>query len=161
MKMSMKKKKKRSKGVSDKSIGFSVGGAKDVNSFRDNILSNGRVPQLDSLTFEGIFYDYYFETEDAENEVGIDEDTKQQQQNEGGTNNEDEEELPLFYPSYTYSKSQSEYFLTIGLNSNIKESDFERKPLNLICVLDVSGSMGSAFDCNSSSRKSKMKIANE
>ena len=155
----------------------------DVNSFRDNILKNGRVPQSESLSFEGIFYDYYFETE--ENEVGDDVTNDDDEKNEGNV-----EDLPLFYPSYTYSKSlvprslmkmttkgastndmiaandeddepssEFEYFLTVGLNSNISEDDFERRPLNLICVLDVSGSMGCSF--GGSSRKSKMKIANE
>ena len=40
---------------------------------------------------------------------------------------------------------ENEYFLSIGLNSNIKESDFTRNKLNLVVVLDVSGSMSSSF----------------
>ena len=36
--------------------------------------------------------------------------------------------------------------LSVGLNSGIKGSDFARKQLNLVVVLDVSGSMGSSFD---------------
>merc|ERR1719273_2668022 len=183
--MGRKKKKcrKSNKRSSSQSIGFTTGGAQDVNSFRDNVMKNGRVPQLKSLSFEGIFADYYFETE--ENEIGneVDNEDEDDKKEEGV-----EEELPLFYPSYTYSKSliprslqlpktnntdmiaadendtatcsgEFDYFLTVGLNSNISESDFERKPLNLICVLDVSGSMGSSFGGNSN--KSKMKIANE
>jgi len=43
----------------------------------------------------------------------------------------------------------------------ISENDFKRRRLNLICVLDVSGSMGSRFGGSDMSRKSKMKIANE
>ena len=39
----------------------------------------------------------------------------------------------------------NEYYITVGLNSNIKESDFQRKKLNLVIVLDVSGSMDSKF----------------
>eukprot|EP01084_Bolivina_argentea_P036793 68029_1 len=42
-------------------IGFSVGGAKDINNFRDNI-ENNFVPLRSSITYEGIFYDYYFDT---------------------------------------------------------------------------------------------------
>eukprot|EP01084_Bolivina_argentea_P121924 216082_1 len=53
-----------------------------------------------------------------------------------------------------------EYFLSVGLGSNINEEDFKRKHLNLICVLDVSGSMGSGFG-SYYNNKSKMKIANE
>merc|ERR1719361_2199253 len=179
------KKKRKS---SSQNIGFSAGGAKDINSFRDNILKNGRIPQLESISFEVIFYDYYFETE--ENEIGddIDDDYKNE-----GNNDDNKEELPLFYPSYMYSKSlipqslntnknkqtndmiatddndndeqcnEFDYFLTVGLNSNISEDDFikKRKRLNLICVLDVSGSMGSRFGGSDLSNKSKMKIANE
>eukprot|EP01084_Bolivina_argentea_P050330 92529_1 len=38
-----------------------------------------------------------------------------------------------------------EYFLTVGLNSNITENEFKRKNLNLVVVLDISGSMNSSF----------------
>merc|ERR1719297_774025 len=70
---SMKKKRKCKKRSAmsesqSKSIGFSVGGAKDVNTFRDNILKNCRIPQLESISFEGVYYDYFFDTE--ENELG-------------------------------------------------------------------------------------------
>ena len=44
-----------------------------------------------------------------------------------------------------YANFENEYFLSIGLNSNIKESDFTRNKLNLVVVLDVSGSMSSSF----------------
>eukprot|EP01084_Bolivina_argentea_P264798 448679_1 len=43
------------------------------------------------------------------------------------------------------TKDDMEYFMTIGLNSNIKESDFNRKKLNMVIVLDISGSMRSGF----------------
>ena len=58
----------------------------------------------------------------------------------------------LFCPSFSYAVSadpiseKKEYYLSVGLNSGIKESDFERKDLNLVIVLDISGSMGSPFD---------------
>lgn len=59
------------------------------------------------------------------------------------------------------------------MNSNIKESDFARKKLNLVIVLDISGSMGSPFnsyyydnlnvksELSVDKNKSKMQIANE
>merc|ERR1719361_1161072 len=95
-----RRKRNSSKQSSSQSIGFTTGGAQDVNSFRDNVMKNGRVPQLESLSFEGIFADYYFETE--ENEIGneVDNEDDDDKKEEGV-----EEELPLFYPSYTYSKS--------------------------------------------------------
>ena len=47
--------------ASDRTIGLSVGGAKAINNFRQNI-KNGYLPQKSDVTIEGIFYDYYFDT---------------------------------------------------------------------------------------------------
>jgi Ca-activated chloride channel family protein len=106
---------------------MATGGAKDAANFRDNI-QEGYVPHPDSLAYEGLFYDYYFDTGDTT----------------GGDS--------LFYPSYSMAVTESpltgdvERYLTVGLNSNLTEDDLERKPLNLVAVVDVSGSMGSQFD---------------
>ena len=63
--------------------------------------------------------------------------------------------------------------MTVGLNSNIKESDFQRKKLNLVVVLDISGSVNSSFNSyyydnpyqtetsSEDKAKTKMKLANE
>lgn len=133
-------------------LGFSVGGAKDVNNFRENI-EEGYFPISTDLTYNGLFYDYTFDT---------------------GMVNESED---LFSPSYSLAVSkdpisnEKEYYMTVGLNSNIKESDFQRKKLNLVVVLDISGSMSSGLgsyyydDPFGSARdeeyKSKMQAANE
>jgi ubiquitin len=45
------------------SIGVTVGGAQDIGNFRENIL-NGHLPLPSSLTVEGIFSEYYFDTGD-------------------------------------------------------------------------------------------------
>ena len=37
------------------------GGAKDINNFRENINQN-YTPLVTSITYEGINYDYYFDT---------------------------------------------------------------------------------------------------
>ena len=101
-------------------IGFSTGGAKDINNFRENI-KNGYFPIATDITYNGLFYDYYFDT---------------------GKKTESEY---LFSPSYSCSISKdpisfkNEYYITVGLNSNIKQSDFHRKKLNLIVLLDISG----------------------
>jgi Ca-activated chloride channel homolog len=108
-------------------IGLAVGGAKDVNNFRKNI-ENGYLPTPTDITHEGIFYDYTFDTgmQDACHE--------------------------LFCPSYTSAvskdpfSSSTEYFLSVGLNSGIKQEDFKRKKLNLVLVMDISGSMSSSFN---------------
>jgi Ca-activated chloride channel family protein len=107
------------------SIGFSTGGAKDINNFRENI-KNDYLPLPADITYEGLFYDYYFDTGQAK------------------------ECSKLFCPSYSYAISRDpfskepQYYLTVGLNSGM--TDFKRKKLNLVVVLDYSGSMGSPFD---------------
>ena len=45
----------------DGSLGFSVGGSKDINNFRENV-ANGYLPIPTDVTYEGLFYDYYFDT---------------------------------------------------------------------------------------------------
>lgn len=107
-------------------IGFSVGGAKDIGNFRENI-ENGYLPIPTDITYEGLFYNYFFDT------------------------GQQEECDKLFCPSFSTAVSsdpftnEEEYYLSVGLNSGIKETDFERKKLNLVIVLDISGSMGSPF----------------
>jgi len=114
--------------IKRKSIGLSVGGAKDTNNFKANI-DNGYLPKLDSITYEGQFYNHYFDTGIGAGECKA-----------------------LFCPSYASAKrinaytDDEEYFLSVGLNSGIQEGDFKRKKLNLVVVLDISGSMGSNFN---------------
>ena len=113
--------------VADSSIGFSVGGAKDIENFRSNV-ETGYLPSPADLSHEGLFYDYFFET------------GPEQECNE------------LFCPSYATAVSadpfsgDDEHFLAVGLNSNIKAEDFQRKKLNLVVVMDISGSMSSSLD---------------
>jgi Ca-activated chloride channel family protein len=40
----------------------------------------------------------------------------------------------------------SEYYMTVGLNSNLTEDTFKRNPMNLLICIDRSGSMGSPFN---------------
>lgn len=144
--------------ASEGSMGLAVGGAQDINNFRKNI-SNGYLPLTTDITYEGLFYDYYFDTGNSQ---GCEK---------------------LFCPSYSYAVSrdpfslEDEYYLSVGLNSGMKESDFERKKLNLVIVMDVSGSMSSPFSSyhydqfgsntqphgqnGDDMNKSKMTIANE
>jgi len=106
-------------------VGFSAGGAKDINNFRDNI-ENGYLPIPTDLQYEGLFYDYYFDT--------------------GQTQDCDD----LFCPSYSTAVSEdpmsdeTDRYMTVGLNSGLEE--VERKKLNTVVVLDISGSMGSSFN---------------
>ncbi len=113
--------------ASSESIGLAAGGAKDINNLRENI-ENDYLPLSTDITYEGLFYCYYFDT------------------------GEKEECRELFCPSYGYAitrdpfSQKEEYYMAVGLNSGIKQSDFERKKLNLVIVLDISGSMSSPFN---------------
>ena len=116
--------------TSDSNLGFSVGGAKNIDNFRENI-KNGYLPISTDITYNGLFYDYYFDT---------------------GRSKGNENTTDMFYPTYSKAISKdpisgySEYYMTVGLNSNIKESDFQRKKLNTVIVMDISGSMSSGFN---------------
>ena len=107
-------------------LGLSTGGAKDVNNFRENIRNNF-LPLPTDITYEGLFYDYFFD-------MGTPPATDK-----------------LFAPSYSYAvtrdplSGQTEYYLAVGLNSGMKESDFTRKKLNLVILIDDSGSMGELY----------------
>lgn len=137
--------------ASDSYIGYSVGGAQNIKNFRENI-KNGYLPITTDITYNGIYSEYYFDTGDVDR-----------------TSDE------MFYPSYSMATStnpitgEKEYYMSVGLNSNIKESDFARPKINLVIALDISGSMSSSFssyyyDKNeraNSEHKTKMKIAEE
>lgn len=111
----------------DASMGLATGGAKDVTNFRENI-TNGYTPQPEAISEEGLFYDYYFET-------GEGQDTD-----------------ALFSPRYATAVSEhplsgeTEQYLSVGLDSTLSIDEFERPTLDLVVVLDVSGSMSSKFD---------------
>jgi len=108
------------------SIGLAAGGAKGVANYRRNI-EEGYLPIPTDLSYEGLFYDYYFDTGDP-----------------GSCS-------ALFCPAYSTAITadplggERERYLTVGLNSGLAKSEFERKTLNLVVVLDISGSMSSSF----------------
>jgi Ca-activated chloride channel family protein len=108
-------------------LGLAAGGSKDIGNFRENI-DNGHTPQPEAITDEGLFYDYYFET------------------------GERDDPDALFAPRYATAVSdhpltdQTEQYLSVGLDSTLSAADFERPRLDLVAVLDVSGSMSSPFD---------------
>ena len=108
-------------------IGFAVGGAKDIDNFRENV-EHCYLPIPSDITYEGLFFDYQFDTE---NKTSC---------------------SALFCPQYEaavlpdpFSK-QDEYFLSVGLGSGLAIQDFARPPLDVVVVLDISGSMSSPFD---------------
>jgi len=110
------------------SVGLATGGGKDIENFRENVEA-GYTPQPEAIGDEGLFYDYYFET--------------------GGSDTADSE--ALFAPRYATAVSEhpltgeTERFLSVGLDSTLSVTEFERPRLDLVAVLDVSGSMSSEF----------------
>jgi len=106
-------------------VGVSVGGAQDASAFRSNV-QEGYVPQPTDMTYEGLFHDYYFDTGSASCEA-------------------------RFCPSYSAAVTRdpvantTERFVTVGLNSGLTESDLERDALDLVVVVDTSGSMDESF----------------
>lgn len=114
-------------GASQEKVGVAVGGAQDATTFRTNV-EEGHVPRPSTLTYEGLYHDYVF-------------DTGQQRECER-----------TFCPSYSRAvtrdpvSNETEQFLTVGLNSGITKEEFDRQKLNLVVVLDTSGSMSSPFD---------------
>jgi len=132
-----------------KGLGLSVGGAKDIDNFIQNI-KNGYLPKLNSITYEGVFYEHYFDFPKLKCKT-------------------------LFCPSYSLANipdiytNQDEYYMSIGLSSNIDLNKFKRDKLNVAVVLDISGSMRASFSkyyydsipYHHRKSKSKMKIATE
>ncbi|KIZ06136.1 hypothetical protein MNEG_1821 [Monoraphidium neglectum] len=120
-------------------IGFKTGGAQDVSNFRENIKS-GKLPIPTDVTYEGLVKDYYFDTRSSDDPKCAD----------------------LFCPTYSLALAPdpvvaaaskgaakaaaqpNEVFLAVGLDSGL--TNFTRPKLNLVIVLDVSGSMDSSFD---------------
>ncbi|MDS0284461.1 vWA domain-containing protein [Haloarcula onubensis] len=113
--------------ASPETVGLAAGGAKDVTNFRENV-ANGYTPGPEAISDEGLFYDYYFETGER---TATD---------------------SLFAPRYAAAVSdhpltgETEQYLSVGLDSTLSVEEFERPRLDLVAVLDVSGSMASAFD---------------
>ena len=113
--------------ASPETVGLAAGGAKDVTNFRENV-ANGYTPEPEAISDEGLFYDYYFETGER---TATD---------------------SLFAPRYAAAVSDhllsgdTEQYLSVGLDSTLSVEEFERPRLDLVAVLDVSGSMNSAFD---------------
>eukprot|EP01023_Acetabularia_acetabulum_P011521 TRINITY_DN1532_c0_g1_i7.p1 TRINITY_DN1532_c0_g1~~TRINITY_DN1532_c0_g1_i7.p1 ORF type:complete len:816 (+),score=143.36 TRINITY_DN1532_c0_g1_i7:96-2543(+) len=113
-------------------IGFAVGGARGVDNFRRNI-EEDLLPLPYDLTYEGIFNDYFFDTTNK---------------NPSSACNQ------LFCPAYSaaispdplYPESQNDLYLAVGLDSGLAQSEFARKKLNIVVVVDISGSMSSRFD---------------
>ena len=132
-----------------RTVGLATGGAKDTQNFMQNI-KNGYLPRLSSIAYEGLFYDHYFDFEQKQ------------------------ACKVLFCPTFEMATQRNlftgekEYFLSVGLSSGLDASKLKRKPLNLVIVLDISGSMSAPFDryyydkkTKAKEKKSKMEVATQ
>jgi len=102
------------------------------------------MPVESSISYEGVYYDYFFETGDKNEEV--------------------------FSTSYSSAASpdpfskQIEYYISVGLNSKYDGEGirtFGRPPVKVLVLIDVSGSMNEPFDSTPDSIKSKLEVAKE
>lgn len=111
----------------DDSIGLAAGGAADVGTFRRNVYE-GYLPIPEAMAYEGLFHEYYFDT--------------------GGDGSCSDLFCPTYTPAVTPDpiSGEAERYLSVGLDSGLSQADFERPPLNLVIILDISGSMRSNFD---------------
>ena len=135
----------------DDSIGFKVGGAYDVTQFRDK-LQQKKMPRTEDISVEGIYNEYYFETEKNQKgtEIKEDDDGDDEKDHEEGDDNDDDDDSDedekddgdgtasgpasgsdLFYPSYCYAKSKVPYAIlaaksvTNGIPENGSEEEKE------------------------------------
>jgi Ca-activated chloride channel family protein len=100
-------------------VGASVGGAQDAGGFERNV-ERGYLPQPTDLTYEGVVHEHYFD-------VGGDDCRRRVCPTAGTAVARD----PL--------SNATERYVAVGLDSGVEE--FERPPLDVVVVLDTSGSM--------------------
>ncbi|MEO6992462.1 MAG: VWA domain-containing protein [Lacunisphaera sp.] len=103
-------------------LGATVGGAKDTNYFRDAV-KRGEFPHPNTITPEGLFSEY---------------DLPLKSQNKGT-------DLLLLngeaMPAKLLTQPEVRYLAQIGFSSGLDARTWHREPLNLIAVVDKSGSM--------------------
>eukprot|EP01012_Entosiphon_sulcatum_P001568 TRINITY_DN10299_c0_g1_i1.p1 TRINITY_DN10299_c0_g1~~TRINITY_DN10299_c0_g1_i1.p1 ORF type:complete len:677 (+),score=86.26 TRINITY_DN10299_c0_g1_i1:30-2033(+) len=127
-------------------LALSVGGARDAGTFRQ-CLRNRQLPKPNSITYEGVFAEYAFDTHSE------------------GARPKSSGKAPLFQPTYRFARStnpltkETEFFVAIGLNSTLDASTWQRRSLCLVVLLDISGSMADFLvDCR---RNSKLDLAKQ
>ena len=164
-----KKNKSVKFGLISRGVTLTSGGSYNVCSFREKI-KNGYLPNVNDITFDGIFHEYYFDINGADingdKKLNVKEDNCDS--NAAVTSDLDikdsEPELTdngyLFSPIYSKavttspvlgdvkndSKNELDYYLTVSMKSMMNSAKFQRKKLNLVVVLDISNSMDSPFD---------------
>jgi len=106
-------------------IAYKVWGDQDLNLFRENI-KYWHIPNLNTITYNGVFSDYHFSLPQWKCEK-------------------------MFCPLVALTTGEDldgkiQYYIHIGLGSNIKNEDFKRPNTNFIILIDKSGSMWERID---------------
>lgn len=103
-------------------LGATVGGAKNSTYFRD-VVKRGGFPHPDTITAEGLFSEHDLPLRSRQQGSGL---------------------LVLnaeAVPAAIYTKPEVRYLAQIGLSSGLDAATWKREPVNLIAVVDKSGSM--------------------
>jgi len=108
-------------GSATENLGLQVGGKKGFDNFCANIKA-GYTPLPESISYEGVFYEHYFDI------------------------SSDEECPEIMCPVLRGMNRDDKKIVAYGLKSGVKVADYKRPHLNLVVVLDISGSMNGMID---------------
>merc|ERR1712154_630851 len=87
----------------DDAIGLTVGGAQDINNFRQFMENeDDDVPQIEAITYNGLLNEYYFDTKTRKSKHENGEDDHEKKDNDDNSK--------LFYPTYCYAKTKTVHF---------------------------------------------------
>lgn len=104
-------------GLANASFGLATGGAQDYAFFK-NVVKNGGVPRPENFDAKGFMSEFDLPMGDGVCD-----------------------QLLCINPVYKYESEHNKLFVSVAMNTNITETTFVRKPLNLSLVIDISGSM--------------------
>ncbi|MBN2341863.1 MAG: VWA domain-containing protein [Deltaproteobacteria bacterium] len=108
--------------MAEMDMGVTPGGAQDISVFRDQVAS-GSVPHPNTLTPEGLF---------SEHDLPIDDVICRQTICVSGQTT----------TANILVQPEVKYLAQLGFSSNLNAATWKRAPLNLVAVVDTSGSMG-------------------
>lgn len=109
-----------------------------MENFRENI-KKGFMPLPTDVSFGGVVKDYFFDTSNTITNAQPCTDLFCPVYNVGISPD------PLLVQAFSENANRDLY-VGVGLDSGLKESDVVRPPLNLVLIMDISGSMDAPFD---------------